>query len=871
MGLRKATRDGIFDGLLFAITFCTCLTATSCAHRKSVAATQVPSPVVIESSTMPADLAISHWLISRPFQFHPSDINAKTPTWPSGGLHYDFLSKVGCPESYVARNATFIMHHCIDSFKAFSIVSDVVQFDRIYPSLRYSVVYATATLYSPSDTSVGLSLGSSDGAMLWLNGQVLFDTGNTVERAAFADDDLIPLNLHAGTNTLLVKVDHKIADWTLFARLLRPDTFHRIQLAQLDHHLLHQRLLGARQLLRIEIPRDLSQPPANVKLVRWPIKQIYNLHAVTSGVYTLPHKPGYYDLTINIHGTELHDALYLGPPGPICARLATLWHRLRRTSAPYYQDDALLRRYQALISPQHREPSDEGWQKKILMVMRDAVVAVAHPFSANWSLTPGAHLREFQSSLDGASQDYLLYIPQAPRYPLPVVFVLPYAEAPNRQFLESSLIAWPDDLVAMEHAADVNHVAVAVINGRGTVGYAPIGEADFFEVLHDINRALRIDPNRLYLYGTCEGGWRALLLAEHHPSLFAAVGTYGPLLRPFRGRYFDTNWEGYNNIVALARNLSTLKVIVVKGGLDPRSPLPATREFVGHLRKEGVDTTLDIIPDGMHKERDLESRIFPMLARCRRVDVPRALHFISPDPQQFEDFWLEATPLSVGSFSVDATYAENRINVRSLNAASIQLIPSLSKNHSTRCKEVIWNGANKGTWCTKEARRFTTQPAEALSTAMTPQIVSAIFAKPFRLVVGTADDSGSLEASSFLRAWQKDFFTACQTVKDTAVSKRDLSHFNVVLFGVPKKGAAIAGVIDQLSVSHSGGGLFLQQHHFDSSHIEYVAAFTSPLDRSHQILIIRAMADSATDRDFALRGMYSAAVWNDKGQRLDAW
>jgi poly(3-hydroxybutyrate) depolymerase len=97
--------------------------------------------------------------------------------------------------------------------------------------------------------------------------------------------------------------------------------------------------------------------------------------------------------------------------------------------------------------------------------------------------------------------------------------------------LESAHIAWPDDLEDIQNAANTSGVAVALTDGRGNIGDAPIGEADEFEVLNDVNSNYSIDRQRLYLYGTCEGGRRALLLAEHYPGLFAAIGVYGPARR----------------------------------------------------------------------------------------------------------------------------------------------------------------------------------------------------------------------------------------------------------------------------------------------------------------------------------------------------
>ena len=152
-------------------------------------------------------------------------------------------------------------------------------------------------------------------------------------------------------------------------------------------------------------------------------------------------------------------------------------------------------------------------------------------------------------------------------------------------------------------------------NGRGNVGDAPIGEADAFEVLNDINSRYSIDQHRLYLYGTCEGGRRALLLAEHYPGLFAAVGVYGPTL----ALYVRSQGGGHEDVFALTDNLSSTPVILVKGEYDDSPPTAALEAFCEKLRKSGSELQIDIIPDGMHKQKKLEQRIFPFLIEHRNA------------------------------------------------------------------------------------------------------------------------------------------------------------------------------------------------------------------------------------------------------------
>ncbi len=56
-----------------------------------------------------------------------------------------------------------------------------------------------------------LSCGSDDGIRIWLNGQVVHS--NEVARGYTADSDSVVVQLKAGVNRILVKIDNYRAGW----------------------------------------------------------------------------------------------------------------------------------------------------------------------------------------------------------------------------------------------------------------------------------------------------------------------------------------------------------------------------------------------------------------------------------------------------------------------------------------------------------------------------------------------------------------------------------------------------------------------------------------------------------------------------------
>ena len=143
------------------------------------------------------------------------------------------------------------------------------------------------------------------------------------------------------------------------------------------------------------------------------------------------------------------------------------------------------------------------------------------------------------SSREKSCQNYLLNIPQTATGKMGLVIVTPYAVPKERPFLESAFISYSVVLEQIRQAANENKLAVAIIGAREPLGGSAVDEGDALDVLNDIEGHYSIDSKRVYLYGVCEGGRNALLLAEHHPGIFAAVGAWGPTLAAARDVKYD--------------------------------------------------------------------------------------------------------------------------------------------------------------------------------------------------------------------------------------------------------------------------------------------------------------------------------------------
>jgi hypothetical protein len=89
------------------------------------------------------------------------------------------------------------------------------------PADLAAIGYAFVEVESPDERRIKLTLGSNDGAKLWINNAVIYN--EHVGRGAVADQVFLDANLNKGINHILVKVENLGSNWGLYLRLVDPD------------------------------------------------------------------------------------------------------------------------------------------------------------------------------------------------------------------------------------------------------------------------------------------------------------------------------------------------------------------------------------------------------------------------------------------------------------------------------------------------------------------------------------------------------------------------------------------------------------------------------------------------------------------------
>lgn len=105
---------------------------------------------------------------------------------------------------------------------ATSDATGFVDFTKLFDQKTEATAYAVAWVKSPVARRALLSHGSDDGSKLWWN-DALVITANT-RRGAKPDSDVVPVDLKAGWNKVLIKVVQSSGGWGFYCDLLDPQT-----------------------------------------------------------------------------------------------------------------------------------------------------------------------------------------------------------------------------------------------------------------------------------------------------------------------------------------------------------------------------------------------------------------------------------------------------------------------------------------------------------------------------------------------------------------------------------------------------------------------------------------------------------------------
>jgi predicted esterase len=205
----------------------------------------------------------------------------------------------------------------------------------------------------------------------------------------------------------------------------------------------------------------------------------------------------------------------------------------------------------------------------------DAIEAGKDPYSGKH----GDFRKAYVSAVDHTLQPYRILVPEVYNgsRPAALVVALHGMGGDENSIFDAYGGAFKP---AAEHAG---FIAVCP-KGRDTASmYRGSAEQDVMDVLAEVRRDYKIDPNRIYLMGHSMGGYGTWSIAMAHPDVFAAIG---PI-------------SGGGNPAGMAK-IAQIPEYVVHGDNDPTVAVSQSRTMVEAGKKAGANIVYVEVPGGNH-------------------------------------------------------------------------------------------------------------------------------------------------------------------------------------------------------------------------------------------------------------------------------
>jgi pimeloyl-ACP methyl ester carboxylesterase len=205
----------------------------------------------------------------------------------------------------------------------------------------------------------------------------------------------------------------------------------------------------------------------------------------------------------------------------------------------------------------------------------------------------------YRSTLDGSVQPYSVLLP--PTFDERTTYALILL------LHGSQVTLWGGNIIAYSPKEWAVQVAV---HDRGNNDYRGVGEVDIDEVLAEVSKRYRIDPDRMYLSGHSMGGYGTWFLATRYPDRWAAISpqtartdlslehstmriTGNGVQQAFQTRLLQS-WSP----ILFADNLLHLPAYIMHGALD--ASVSHSRTMSARLDALGYEHIYDENPDAGH-------------------------------------------------------------------------------------------------------------------------------------------------------------------------------------------------------------------------------------------------------------------------------
>lgn len=432
----------------------------------------------------------------------------------------------------------------------------------------------------------------------------------------------------------------------------------------------------------------------------------------------------------------------------------------------------------------------------------------------------GTFLQAYVSHIDGSVQPYSIGVPAeyTGGKPFPLVVRL-HGHGGFRPF--------------QGHPVSVLRGAISVApHGRGASDYMGMGEDDVLQVLADVQRSHRIDPDRIYLIGHSMGGTGCWALACRHPQLFAGIV---PIAGNADYRVWEREWlwkrrgafeelreflRAADSPITFAGNLINVPAVCVHGGGDTVVPPGHARSMVGAVKAAGGNVRyLEFLGAGHGRfPANIAQLALAEIASHVRTPVPRKVLLTSENLRHGRAHWIEIVSITqygkLASAAAELSPNARVIRLRTENVQSVAVHLDSASAGFTAPVDVLWNDTMvyRGPLPRPGGKPLVLQrPGRPRPTGLRKQKglegpVSDVFLDSFIIVKGTGDcprqqrEVEEREIRHFCGEWERRYGAVPRVKADQEIGPDDMRTSHLVIFGGPQGNSFYQSIAAQLPI-----------------------------------------------------------------------
>ena len=173
---------------------------------------QINSPKISEGKW------IKSWLLCGPI--HLKEPKNEADAWDHlVGFNTDYLKKFGGEENLKIKVGSKVKYEGgAATWKLWNANDSIIDLCAALSKESPVLAYAYTEVFAEEEKTMFVAFGTNDGGKLWINGMNIWDYPG--QRGVSADNDLIPVFLKKGKNTILLKVEQRGNKWGFCMRFL---------------------------------------------------------------------------------------------------------------------------------------------------------------------------------------------------------------------------------------------------------------------------------------------------------------------------------------------------------------------------------------------------------------------------------------------------------------------------------------------------------------------------------------------------------------------------------------------------------------------------------------------------------------------------